>query len=303
MQYRKGSVKEKRLKGHVRSFAWEPTERQLLLVGNNGLVARTDGEDVVRFDSGTRQNLRAVSFNSSDGTALIVGNAGSVLLWDEKQFHKIGSSTSENVRAVSWNSRGTIALIAGNQGTLFKYSDKRVEAVGDCRANLRRISWKPHSDQALIASNCFGEEFIPSPNLFSYEGETDSVSSLNEGRADLIGLDWHPNGMSALVVGYDVVWHNGIISNYNGSAVTPIAFENRRVYLVAVAWDGLGGLAAIATATTQAGIGKGMIYLWDGQQLKQIYDNSEFYFSAVAWDQNHTEFAALASTATRTYNC
>lgn len=283
MRYRKGSVQERRLEGHLRSFASEPTKRQILLVGNNGLVTRTNGDDVIRLDSGTRQNLRAISFNPSDGTALIVGNAGTILLWDERRFHNISTPTSENLRAVAWDPQGTIALIAGKQGILLKYSDKTVEPIGNCRANLRHISWRPRTDQALIVSNCFAEEFIPSPNLFIYEAGTDNVTSLNEGRADLIGVDWHPNGRSALLVGYDVVWHNGVISNYDSSALSPIEFEDRRVYPVTVAWNSDGDLAAIATATAQPGIGQGMIYLWDGRRLKQIYDNSVFFFSAVSW--------------------
>lgn len=159
------------------------------------------------------------------------------------------------------------------------------------------------TDQALITSNCFAEEFIPSPNLFNYNVETDTVIPLNEGRVGLMGVEWNPSGKSALAVGYDVVWHNGFIADYDGTAFSPIEFQNRRVYPVTVAWDDLGEVAAIATATTQLGMGQGTIYLWDGEGLGLIYKNAEFFFSSVAWNREGRNLVALASTATRTFSC
>lgn len=296
------SVEEKVLHGHLRSFAWEPIERsRIMLVGNKGFVARIDGEEIIALDSGTQRNLRAISFNPADGTVLIVGNAGTILLWDEEKFYGINSSTSENLRAVAWDAHGRMALIAGNRGTLLKYFDKKIKTVGNCRANLRRISWNPHVQRALIVSSCFAEEFIPSPNLFSYQGDTEVIVPLNERRVDLIGVDWHPNGQSALVVGFDVVWHNGVISSYDEGRLSQIAFQSRHVYPVATAWNSKGSLAAIATAAVEPEIGRGVIYLWNGHVLRQIYADSKFFFSAVSW--NDEVLVALASTATRTYNC
>ena len=126
---------------------------------------------------------------------------------------------------------------------------------------------------------------------------------MNEGRADLIGVDWEPSGESALVVGYDVVWHTGFIGNFTGLSLSLVPFNNKRVYPVAVAWNPSGKHAAIATATTQPGIGRGSLYLWDGTSLKEVYSNDQFYFSAVAWNRDGKRLAALASTATRTFNC
>jgi len=295
-------VQEKVLDGHLRSFALAPMERsRIMLVGNNGFAAKIDGDEIIALDSGTQRNLRAVSFSPVDDTALIVGNAGTILLWDEEKFSEINSSTSENLRAVAWDAHGRMALVAGNRGTLLKYSDKKVKPVGNCRANLRHISWNPHIQRALIVSNCFAEEFIPSPNLFSYQGDTEAIVPLNEGRVDLIGVDWHPNGQSALAVGYDVVWHTGVISSCDEESLSQIEFQSKRVYPVATAWNKTGNLAAIATATVEPEIGRGVIYLWNGHALKQIYTNSKFFFSAVSW--NSEVLVALASTATRTYNC
>lgn len=182
VQVEQRSVREKVLDGHLRSFAWEPMQRsRIMLVGDNGFVARIDGEEIIALDSGTQRNLRAISFNPTDGTALIVGNAGTILLWDEEKFNRIDSSTSENLRAVAWDAHGRMALVAGNRGTLLKYSDKKVKTVGNCRADLRHVSWNPDVRRALIVSNCFAEEFVPSPNLFSYEGDTEVIVPLNEG--------------------------------------------------------------------------------------------------------------------------
>jgi WD40 repeat protein len=241
--------------------------------------------------------------NPSNGTALIVGNGGTVLLLDgEGNFKRISVPTFENLRAVSWDPSGSVAIIAGNNGTLLKYSPQGVEGVDDGRANLRDISWRPKSNTALIASNCFAEEFIPSPNLLSYEAETNVVKPLNEGRADLIGVDWKPTGESALVVGYDVVWHNGFIGNFDGTALSSIQFDNKRVYPVAVAWEASAKQAAIVTATGQLGTAKGTVFLWDGRSLKLIYSDDEFFFSDVAWTWKNSRLAALASAETRTFN-
>lgn len=213
-----------------------------MLVGNSGLILRISGGDVTALESGTTQNLRGVSFHPSNGTALIVGNSGTILLWDQTHFHKIISSTTENLRAAEWAPDGGWALIVGNQGTLLKYSKGIARAVGNCRANLRDISWRPNTKTALIASNCFAEEFVPSPNLFGYDSDTDDVSALGEGGADLIGVDWHPSGHFALAVGYDVVWHNGLIGKYENAAFRPIDFENRGVYPVTVGVERSGEL-------------------------------------------------------------
>jgi hypothetical protein len=185
---------------------------------------------------------------------------------------------------------------------LFKFSLGQVEVVDAGRANLRDISWRPKSSSALIASNCFAEEFIPSPNLFSYDVEANIVRPLNEGRLDLIGVDWMQTGGSALVVGYDVVWHTGFIGDFNGTTVSPIRFENKHVYPVAVAWNPSADIAAIGTATAQAGMAKGTVFLWNGKSLNSIFSTPEFFFSDVVWAWKSDNLAAIASTETKTFN-
>jgi len=126
---------------------------------------------------------------------------------------------------------------------------------------------------------------------------------VNEGRADLIGADWEPNGEAALVVGYDLVWHNGYIGSFDGGSLTPVEFENKRVYPVGVAWNHAGTVAAIVTATTEPGIGRGSVYLWDGNSLRGIFASPDYFFSAVAWSLDGRQLVALASKATRTFSC
>lgn len=303
LQYEGQKLRTRKLQGMVRALAWDRQERHLIVVGNGGLVLRIREEEQISLDPGTKHNLRGVSVNPSDGTALIVGNTGTALLLDEEgRFKKITVPTFENLRAVSWNSKGAIALIAGNNGALLKYTDAGIEPVDDGRANLRDISWRPTLDEALITSNCFAEEFIPSPNLFGYDSERNVVKSLNEGRADLLGVDWSPNGESALVVGYDVVWHNGLIGIFDGATLIPIQFNNKRVYPVAVAWGPSDNLAAVATATPQLGMGQGAVYLWDSKRLTPIYSNGKFFFSDVVWSRKAKRLAAVASSSTRTFN-
>jgi len=196
-----------------------------------------------------------------------------------------------------------MALIAGNNGTLMKYVDRHIEMVDNDRANLRGISWRRTSDGALVTSNCFAEEFIPSPNLFTYDVKSNGVRSVNEGRSDLIGVDWRPDEAYALVVGYDVVWHTGLIGKFDGKTLSPIKFEDKRVYPVAVRWDSEGKTAAIVTATAQAGSGNGQMFLWDGQIFKTIYSSNEFFFSHVSRVPESVKLAGIASTETRTFNC
>ncbi len=241
--------------------------------------------------------------NLSDGTALIVGNAGTALLLDEEEhFTTLSMPTFDNLRSVSWHPNGTLALISGNNGTLLKYSRQGAEAVDAGRANLRDVSWRPKSNSALVSSNCFAEEFIPSPNLFSYDAETSISKPVNEGRADLIGVDWKPTGELALVAGYDVVWHNGLIGNFDGTTLSPIQFDNKRVYPVAATWKPSADLAAIVTTTGEAGIAKGMVLLWDENSLNPIYSDADFFFSDAAWNWSGNRLAALASTDARAFN-
>jgi hypothetical protein len=244
-----------------------------------------------------------LSVNLSDDTVLIVGNAGTILLGEDGSFTKLNSPSFENLRAVAWNHKGTMALIAGNDGTLMRYVDHQIEMVDDGRANLRGISWRKTSDGALVTSNCFAEEFIPSPNLFTYDANSNGMRSVSEGSSDLIGVDWRPDEAYALVVGYDVVWHTGLIGKFDGKTLLPIKFESQRAYPVAVRWDSEGKTAAIVTATAQAELGNGQIFLWDGQVFKKIYSSTEFFFSHVSWAPESVKLAGIASTETRAFNC
>jgi WD40 repeat protein len=226
-----------------------------------------------------------------------------LLLDGTGRSEKLNSPNTENLRSAAWNSSGTLALVAGNRGGLVKYDGKSLQRVDDGTANLRHVAWHPSSESALVTSNCFAEEFIPSPTLFQYDLKTGLLKALNEGRADLIGADWKPNGEAALVVGYDVVWHNGYIGSFDGTSLTPFEFENKRVYPVAVAWNLEGTVAAIVTATTEPGIGRGSVYLWDASSLKEIFTSPDYFFSSVAWSPDGRQLVALASKATRTFSC
>jgi WD40 repeat protein len=292
------------LGGNLRSLAWDPSGAFLFVVGDRGRILKITRDAQERIDIVTQQNLRAVAVNAAAEKVLVVGNAGTMLLLDGTgRSEKLNSPTTENLRSAAWNPSGTLALVAGNRGGLLKYDGKSVQSVDDGTANLRHVAWHPSSENALVTSNCFAEEFIPSPTLFQYDLKTGLLKALNEGRADLIGADWKPNGEAALVVGYDVVWHNGYIGSFDGRSLTPLEFENKRVYPVAVAWNLEGTVAAIVTATTEPGIGRGSVYLWDANSVKEIFASPDYFFSAVAWSPDGRELVALASKATRTFSC
>jgi hypothetical protein len=303
VQYNGDKVETRGFKERLRSVGWTRNGSCVLVVGDRGRIIELRGEELVRFNFHTKHDLRDLSINPSDDTVLVVGNAGTILLGEDGSFTKLNSPSFENLRAVAWNHKGTMALIAGNNGTLMKYVDRQIEIVDNGRANLRGISWRKSSDDALVTSNCFAEEFIPSPNLFTYDAKSNGVRSVSEGRSDLIGVDWRPDEAYALVVGYDVVWHTGLIGKFDGKTLSPIKFENKRVYPVAVRWDSEGKTAVIATATAQAGSGNGQMFLWDGQIFKTIYSSTEFFFSHVSKVPESIKLAGIASTETRTFNC
>src|SRR5208337_3018877 len=287
------------LKGRFRGIAWDPKGDFATLVGDNGKTLRIFSDQTVReLDSGTASNLRSVSANPNDGALLIVGNSGTLFYLGDSKV-SIQVPTFENLRTVSWNAKGTIALVGGNAGALLKYADLSVRSIGDQKANLRRIAWQPHYDRALITSNCFAEQFLPSANLFLYDSDQDHVQEVNRSQADLIGVDWEPNGEFALVAGYDIVWHTGIIAQFNGTKLIPLEFENKQVYPVGVAF---GESAAVCTAVAQSGNGTGSVSLWKDGKLSMIFESDQYYFSTVAWSK-HGILMALGSPANRTFNC
>lgn len=267
-------------------------------------MIRVQGDSDVKLDTPTKHNLRAVSVNPANNTALVVGNAGTIIaIRADGSLAKVSTPTFENLRAVRWDAEGATALVAGNNGVLIKYTEHRLDVVDDGRANLRGISWRENSDDALITSNCFAEEFIPSPNLFVFHARKNVLKPVSEGRSDLIGVDWKPAGDFAIVVGYDVVWHNGFMARFDGTDLSPIRFENERVYPIAVRWEPMGRVAAIATSIAQLHSGQGRIILWNVETFREIYRSDEFFFSHIAWAPVGFKLAAIASTEARTFDC
>jgi len=304
-EYDGNKLQTRNFPGRLRGIAWDGRGSSLTLVGNGGEVTRIDGEKEVKFNTHTNHNLRAVSVNPNDDTALVVGNAGTIIaIGADGSLTKANSPTFENLRAVRWNDQGSMALIAGNNGVLIKYAEQKLDVIDGGRANLRGISWRRNSNNALITSNCFAEEFIPSPNLFAFNGTNNALKPVSEGaRMDLIGVDWNPSSELAIIVGYDVVWHNGYMAKFDGTNLSPIRFENERVYPIAVRWEPMGRVAAVATSITQLHSGQGRIILWNGETFKDIYRSEEFFFSQVAWAPVGFKLAAIASTEARTFDC
>ncbi|HUK49548.1 MAG TPA: WD40 repeat domain-containing protein [Terriglobales bacterium] len=289
--------------GQLRSLDWDRQDVQLTVVGGHGFVGRFHDGSLARVESGVTQNLRAISINPKDGTMLIVGNRGTVLLLEDlDRVAQIYSPTSENLRAVAWNTSGDVALVAGNNGVLMRYENHRLDFIGGAMANLRDVSWRPNHDEALVTSNCFAEEFIPSPNLFTYDANANLLKRLNESRADLIAVDWNSKGDGAMVVGYDVVWHTGVIASYKDQELTNVDFHNKRVYPTSVHWNPAGNVAAIGTATSEPGVGTGKLLLWDGNVVKEVYNNPRFFFSELKWSPDGSRFGAVASSGTRAFN-
>jgi len=265
------------------------------------LNIRDDGKDIP-IETGLSGNLRSVAINPIDNSALLVGNAGTLIAIKNGLATRLTSPTYENLRAVRWSADGSQALIAGNNGALIKYTEQGLEMIEGSRANLRGVSWRRSSQEALVTSNCFAEAFVPSPNLFLFDAEKNTLTPVNEGRLDLIGVDWKLDGSIAVVVGYDVVWHTGFIGRFEAPSLSAVPFQNEQVYPTAASWDPTDRTAAIATCITQLRSGEGRIMLWNGDTLREIYRNEQFFFSAVAWSPVGFKLAAIASTAARTFD-
>jgi len=310
-------VETRNLPGRLRGLAWDQkgsplAESSLTLVGNAGRMLRIEIKDVKDHASlatatpsvrPVSVNLRSVSINPIDNTALIVGNAGTVIASKpDGVLAKMYAPSSENLRAASWNWDGRTALIAGNNGALLHYTEHGLEPISGGRANMRGISWRKNMREALITSNCFAEEFIPSPNLFLFDAVKNTLNPVSEGRSDLIGVDWNPDGNLAAVVGYDVVWHTGFIGTFDGSNLSPLPFQWTQVYPTAVSWDPTGRTAAIATCVAQPHSGQGRIILWNGETFREIYRNEDFFFTSIAWSPVGFKLAAIASTEARTFD-
>jgi len=289
--------------GRLRGLAWDREGSSLMLAGNRGRVIKLqDDRKDTTIETRTTANLRSVSVNPIDNRALVAGNAGTLIQIKNGIATTLSSSTFENLRAVRWNADGSQALIAGNNGTLINYTEKGLEVIEGGRANLRGVSWRRTSQEALVTSNCFAGEFIPSPDLFLFDAEKNTLTPMSEGRLDLIGVDWKPDGSLAVVVGYDVVWHTGFIGRLEAASLSAVPFQNAQVYPTAASWDPTGRTAAIATCITQLHSGEGRIMLWNGDALQEIYRNEHFFFSAVAWSPVGFKLAAVASTAARTFD-
>jgi len=297
-------IETRRFPGRLRGLSWNSTGSSLLLVGNAGkALSVQDDDSTTNLETKTRHNLRSVSVNPMDNTALIVGNSGTIIRIKENDTPtKLNSPTSENLRAARWNANGSMALIAGNNGALLKLKGNELEIMDDGQANLRGISWHNDANQALITSNCFAEEFIPSPNLFAFDAKEGTLKPISAGRADFIGVDWNPSGEYAVVVGYDVIWHTGFIGRFDKLGLSSVDFQNLHIYPTAVGWDKTGKVAAIATSTPQPQSGEGRIILWDGHEVREIYRNEEFFFSSIRWSPSRFKLAAIASTDSRTFN-
>lgn len=304
MLYDGHKIETRKFSGRLRGLAWDRTGTTLTLVGNAGRMFKIqDGNTDVSLDTHTTHDLRSVAVNPIDNTALVVGNAGTVIAIKANGIlSKNNPPTSENLRAVRWNPDGSVALITGNKGVLIKYTEHGLEAVNGGRANLRGISWRKSTQEALITSNCFAEEFIPSPNLFLFDAGKNSLKVVGEGRSDLIGVDWNPKGSFAVVVGYDVVWHSGFIGRFDASGLSPVEFQNAQVYPTAVRWDPEGTVAAIATSIAQLNSGQGRVILWNGEAFREIYRSEDFFFSNIAWSPVGFKLAGIASTEARTFD-
>lgn len=297
-------VETRNILGRIRGLAWDWRGSSLMVVGNGGTVLKIQDRRLeVTLDTGLRKNLRSVSINPSDNRALVVGNSGTIITIEpDGSVAKLNSPVSENLRVVRWKADGSIALIAGNNGALIKYIEGELEMVNDGRANLRGISWRNGNDEALVTSNCFAEEFIPSPNLFLFDARVNTIKPVSDTHSDFIGVDWNPNENFALVVGYDVIWHNGVIARFDDSGLSPVELQDHHVYPTAVSWDPKGRVAAIASSTPQPHSSQGRILLWDRQTFREIYRNEDFFFSSIAWSPVGFKLAAVASTEARTFD-
>ncbi len=286
----------------IRWASWDRNGDACLLVGDRGTVAVLNDEQLKEVASPTLENLRGSAQNPRKDQALIVGNKGTVLLLEKGEVSSISVGIEANLRRVSWSPDGTVALIVGNDGTALSWDGTSATEVGGASNNLRSISWNPNGEYALISGNYFAQAMVPSPTLYRYNRRAVALEALRTtDKTDLIGLDWNPDGLQALAVGYEVVWQESRVFRWTNDELKLLSLQEPGLFPTAVTWHPAEDYALIGTGSphfTRAGDLAVLKYV--RESFQRIF-SSEYRNNCVAWRPGGESALIVGTRSGRTF--
>jgi hypothetical protein len=275
-----------------------------LLAGDRGGLLLYENEKFLRLGSGTRQNLRCVSFSSKSGPAYACGNRGTFLRIDGEGATVLRTEQGEKLRRLSWNHEGDRGLMVGSSGVAYTIDkDENLRSVSGAETHLRSVSWYPDQDAAVVTGNCFRDSIgslSPSPNLFELrEGTLNEISSIEESRADLTCSSWRPGTGDCLLGGFDQTWHTPALSLLNKGNIAPIRWDVENTFPTACAWDPSGDFALIGTGRLTESEGAASLYRYEPEVgITKVADTDGYGISSIAWLGGGPEEAMITCSRT-----
>jgi hypothetical protein len=282
----------------IRWASWHPDGSWCLLVGNGGSALRFDGRRLAAIDTATRQNLRGAAFCPDGKRALLAGNRGTLFLLEGDAVRPLASGTTENLRRIAWHPAGNSALIVGNSGTVLRY-DRANDAVrpipGDRAHTLRAVAWRPDGSYALIGAYASRFAGYPRPHpLYKCDGMYLQALLHSDDEDDLVAVDWHPNELAALIVGYA---YGEQASNkvlvYDGHGFSCQAVEASGA-LLGGAWRPDGAFALLCGET-------GALLTYTNERLEQLPRSTKDSLVGPFWRPDSSSALLLRGPSERVY--
>ena len=292
-------------KHRVRWAAWKPGDNYAILVGNHGTILELKDESFTMLDSGdVVDNLRCVSF-SRHGDAMIVGNNGRILRLEGERVREIPVGSGDNVRRTSFSPGGERCMMVGNGGLCLEYMDGSLNTITGAENNLRSVSWHPSGRSALISGNAYRPSsagLIPSPNLYIYHEGTSELEPLSGmEKVDIIGVEWDPNGETALAVGYDLVLHRSVVMSYTDGEITVLPLDEERLFPTGISWSPRGNFAFIVTGGPQSGVGVGRVIKYRDSGFNNLFSAGDYHLDGVSWESSGKRAAIFGSTSSKIF--
>ncbi|RMH17480.1 MAG: hypothetical protein D6698_08305, partial [Gammaproteobacteria bacterium] len=242
---------------------------QYVAVGNKGVIlTSTNGITWNLQESGTRQNLTAVTYNGNANSPLFVavGFAGTILTSsDGATWNGAVSGTRRNLHGVGWSSTKALFLAVGDGGEVLSSPDgvtwtAQSSGVGN---SLRSVLWD-------------GNQFLVGADRSATGGGTVILTSPD-------GVQWTSHALTRTINGNPapVEITDGVRSIASNGAATPtlVATGNSGLVLTStnngITWN----FHSMGTTNTVSDV------LWDGTQFIAVTGRGTLFVSpdGVAW--------------------
>lgn len=255
---------------------------QYVAVGNKGVIlTSTDGATWVLHESGTRQNLTAVTYNGNANTPLFiaVGSAGTILKSsDGVTWQSEISGTNRTLHGVGWSSTKALFLVVGDGGTVLTSPDgviwtAQFSGVG---LSLRNVLWD-------------GNQFLVGGDRAPVGGGTAILTSPD-------GVQWTSHALTRTINGNPIPDNitNGVRAIASNGAATPTLVATGNSGLVLISTDGgvTWNLQSIATTNTLTDV------LWDGNKFIAVTGRGTLFTSSNGINWTAVDYVKNASNST-----